>query len=83
MQTTKKFRISMNHEELLLTKEALIFYAKKLYDENGHPGQQNYWKVKDAAGLVFNLQLFLSGEKKTGRRRNFHPWKDNIEGLQL
>lgn len=81
---TENFRVSMTREQLLLTTEALVNYAKKLYDEPaGHPGKSGYPKVKDAASLVFNLQLFLSGEKKTGRRRTWHPWKDSIEGLSL
>jgi hypothetical protein len=73
------FRIRMDNEDLLLAREALLFYSKKLESERpGQPGGSEYDKTKAVWKLCFNFKLLATGERTTGRRRKFYPWKDTL-----
>ena len=75
---SKAFRPSLTREQLEIIQEALVFYAKKLESEwKGQPFRE-YNKLLLTQKLCYNLKLFLDGEKKTGRRRKFQPWKDKL-----
>lgn len=80
---TQTHRIKLSNQDLDNIKNALVFYANKLWNEPGNrPGQTGYANVKQIQSLALNFQHMLSGERRTGRRKNFEPCKDHIEGLK-